>query len=265
MPHPFMTAWWSHVVMVSYAAPAAVLARYMPPGPGGATIEIDPWVDERAGRRRETGVVSLVAQQCSRVRVLGVKWPRLNRFDAVYLRFYVRERGGAGRGVVYVREIVPRRLIAAGARAVYNQPCVCAGVSSEVKQQTTLIGAEYTLRWGSPGQAPREHVVRVVGGKPAARASAGSLEAWVTDRPLVFGADKRGQGIVYEVIHAPPGVYPTAEAQVRVDFAEVFGADWGFLSQTEPLGAMLAAGGAGSEAAVFPKRRSLVVRWGVKR
>lgn len=271
MPHPFMTGWWSNVVVASFAVPPAVLARYVPPGVSGAPLELD--VSEHAcfrlGDGRPGAVVSVVAQQCSHVRVMGVKWPFLNRFDAMYLRLCVRQ--GQRKGVVYVREIVPRRLIAWGGRKSYNQPCVTAPVEGEIKQQTLLIGAEYRVWWPDGGMPPGGHVtkemrvseqmVRVVGSKPPQR-PAGEVERWLYERPLVYGMEAQGKPLVYEVIHPAWGVYPIVECTMRMDLGSMFGADFGFLNGRDPNHAMLAAG---SEVAVFPKRESAVVRWGERR
>lgn len=283
-----MTGWWSHVVVVSYAVPAAMVEKYLPPGPGGDRLEVE--TREEFGKGGSGGggggaVVSLVAQQCTNVRVWGIKWPFLNRYSALYLRVCVRH--AQTRGVVYVREIVPNVLLARGARWSLNQPCVVAPVSSEVKQQTRLIGAEYRVKWGvdprsesggthGPGSESRatqdahEYVVRAVGTKPArqpgggggASGAAQSVESWLVDRPFVFGMDQKGRGLVYEVIHPSWGVFEVVDHEVRLDFGAVFGTDWGFLSHVSPRHVMLAQG---SEAAVFPARRNVGVRWGVKR
>jgi len=275
MPHPVMTGWWSNVVMVSYAVPVATARAYMPPGAGGIELEADTRTDVQINGQ-PAAVVSLIAHQCSRVRVFGVRWPLLNRFDAMYLRLAVKQ--SSARGSVYIREIAGSRLLAWGSRHAFNQPIVVAprgGPRSEVKQQTLVIGAEYRVAWPrdgfgpggrvAPGAPIEEHAVRVVGAKPPNRPGAKSLEGWLTDRPYVFGCappEKGGKGFVYEVIHPSWGVYPAAECRIELDFAKLFGPDWGFLSGVTPTHAMIAVG---SEVAVFPKRQSVGVRWGVKR
>lgn len=324
MPHPFMTGWWGSVAIVSWAVPAAVLTRYIPappsggaggssgsarpPGGGpsgtrhspsslglgadssGGPLVLDPPAHAcflKGDRSAATGaVVSVVARQCTHMRLVGVKWPGLTTFCSVGMQFYVRQ--GQRGGVVCVREIVSNRVIAWAQRKAHNQPCVAAPIECEVKQQTMLIGTEYRVLWPEGGLAPgahvtsqmpaREQMLRVVGSKPPTRpGGAGhaalptstpgehgpdTTERWLTDRPLVFGAGQDGRGLMYEIIHPSWGIHPIVDAAVRLDMASMFGPDFGFLTDRPPQHAMLAIG---SEIAVFPKRQSAAVRWGERR
>src|SRR5262249_58326885 len=83
-------------------------------------------LDRRDGR----AFASLVAFDFLDTRVLGVPWPGYRNFPEVNLRFYVR-RGGE-RGVVFVREFVPARLVAWLARQIYNEPYTALRMSSTV-------------------------------------------------------------------------------------------------------------------------------------
>ena len=66
--------------------------------------------------------VSLVAFMFLETRVLGVPVPFHVNFEEVNLRFYVVRETEVRRGVVFVKEIVPRRAIAAVARIFYGEP-----------------------------------------------------------------------------------------------------------------------------------------------
>lgn len=308
-----MTGWWGSVTVVSWAVPSAVLSRYLPAPPagvgesmsvhgqgaarpvlaggdrdGGLVLDTPAHACFLKGDRSAAGgaVISVVARQCTHMRLLGVKWPTLTRFSSIAMQFYVRQ--GQRGGVVCVREIVNSRVVAWAQRKAHNQPCVAAPVECEVKQQTMLIGAEYRVLWPDGGLAPgshvtrempvREQMLRVVGSKPATRPGGtghamlptstpgehgpNTVERWLTDRPLIFGAGQDGRGLVYEIIHPSWGVHPLVDSAVRMDMASMFGPDFGFLTDRPPQHAMLAVG---SEVAVFPKRQSAVVRWGERR
>jgi uncharacterized protein YqjF (DUF2071 family) len=101
----FLTAEWRDVVMLNYEVPAAVLRECVPVG-----TELDLF--------RGNALVSVVGFrfQNTRVRSLSIPWHR--DFDEVNLRFYVRRCSEPSRrGVVFVKEIVPRRAITWVARA----------------------------------------------------------------------------------------------------------------------------------------------------
>src|SRR5436853_7761698 len=103
----FLTARWRNLILATYAIPEDLLRQRLPPG-----VELD--------RRDGSCFASLVAFQFLDTRVLGVTWPGCRDFPEWNLRFYVR-RGGE-RGVCFVREFVPRWLVATAARVLYNGP-----------------------------------------------------------------------------------------------------------------------------------------------
>ena len=107
MPRPFLTAKWLNVAAVTFAVEPERLRPYLP---AGAEI------DELEGAAR----LSLVAFEFRDTRVLGAKVPRHVDFPEINLRFYIRY--GGERGVVFIRELVPRAAIANVARLVYNEP-----------------------------------------------------------------------------------------------------------------------------------------------
>ena len=103
----FLTAEWHHVLGLTWPADAALLAAHLPRGAR---------IDELDGTPR----VSLVAFGFRRTRVRGVAIPGHVTFPEINLRFYVRMDGE--RGVVFIREFVPRRAISVVARLLYNEP-----------------------------------------------------------------------------------------------------------------------------------------------
>src|SRR5271154_3858494 len=128
MPLSFLTARWSNLCIFSYAVPPAWLAPRLPTG-------LD--LDTRGGQ----AFVSLVAFDFLDTRVLGVAWPGYRNFPELNLRFYVR--CGADRGVVFVREYVPSRLIAFLARTLYNERYARARMSSRVTESPERLSVEH--------------------------------------------------------------------------------------------------------------------------
>src|SRR6185436_18674576 len=110
-PRPFLTAEWRHLVMLNYEMDARVLEARVPRG-----TELDSW----------NGVTfaSVVGFMFLRTKLLGVPIPFHRDFEEVNLRFYVRRTVGAEvrRGVVFIKELVPRQAIATLARIAYNEP-----------------------------------------------------------------------------------------------------------------------------------------------
>src|SRR5436189_6055749 len=105
----FLTAEWRHLALLNYAIEPSILAPLVPKG-----TELDSW--------HGTTFVSVVGFLFENTRVFGIPIPLHRNFEEVNLRFYVRRKGPEGwrRGVVFIREIVPRGAIANAARAFYN-------------------------------------------------------------------------------------------------------------------------------------------------
>jgi uncharacterized protein len=104
---PFLRAEWRDLVMLNYEIDPDLLRSRIPAG-----TELDSW----NGRT----FVSIVGFRFLETRVLGVPIPFHRDFNELNLRFYVRRLAGDEwrRGVVFVKEVVPRRAIAWIARAL---------------------------------------------------------------------------------------------------------------------------------------------------
>src|SRR4051812_28633424 len=94
---PFLTAEWRNLAMLNYSVDPSLLTRMVPR---------DTELDQFDGKT----YISLVAFRFLRTRVRGLWIPFHSDFDEVNLRFYIRRKhvDGIRRGVVFVREIVPR-------------------------------------------------------------------------------------------------------------------------------------------------------------
>src|SRR6266853_4911734 len=109
-PRRFLTAEWRSLAMLNFEIDPAVLRPHVPRG-----TELDSWGG--------VGYVSVVGFLFLKTRVLGAPIPGHRNFEEVNLRFYVRRKadGTWRRGVVFIKELVPRRAIAFVARTVYSE------------------------------------------------------------------------------------------------------------------------------------------------
>src|SRR5579871_3939716 len=108
--------------MLNYEIDPELVRSRIPAG-----TEIDFW----NGRT----FVSLVGFRFLDTRVLGWRVPFHTNFDEVNLRFYVRHKSGGEwrRGVVFVKEIVPRTAIALVARWAYNEQYIALPMHSSIQ------------------------------------------------------------------------------------------------------------------------------------
>ena len=119
----FLTAEWQYLAMLNYEVDAGMLLPFVPAG-----TELDRW----------NGKVfaSLVGFRFLKTRLLGfLPIPMHSNFEEVNLRFYVRRQAGSEvrRGVVFIREFVPRRAIAFVARTFYKEDYVALPMAHEIR------------------------------------------------------------------------------------------------------------------------------------
>ena len=232
MARPFLTARWSNLFLATYPVPPALLQAHLPPG-----LALD--------FRDEQAFVSLVAFDFLDTKVLGVPWPGYRNFAELNLRFYVHQ--DSQRGVMFIREFVPQRVVAWLARLLYNEPYHAAPLVSNVRDELDHVTIEHRLHFGG-----RTHLISATGKKPAYRPADGSLEHFFKEHHWGYGTSRAGRMIRYEVEHPVWSVYPVEAYEIDLDWEMVYGPEWGFLSRTPPVSTVLAVG---SPVAVYPKGR----------
>ena len=222
----FLTARWAHLLMASYAVPADVLQPLVPAG-----TRLDLW--------RGQALASVVGFRFLGTRVLGVPVPFHRDFEEVNLRFYVVREvdGDVRRGVVFVRENVPRTAIAAVARALYNEPYVALPMGHDVRERGVPPLVAY--RWKRNGRW--ESLSAVLAGDPA-RPADGSQAAFITGHYWGYTAQRDGSTIEYRVEHVPWRVWEATDLRLDADVAGLYGAAFAPALAAAPVSVLVAEG-----------------------
>ncbi|WP_118972490.1 YqjF family protein [Taibaiella koreensis] len=227
MTATFLDAAWRKLIMANYAVDPALLSPYLPHG-----TALDLY--------RDTCYLSLVGFMFRDTRVKGWKIPFHVHFEEVNLRFYVRRQHGETRrrGVVFLKEIVPRRALSLVARTIYNEPYITMPMSHtwlHSEQQWKV-----TYRWGKG----LHNCLGVITGDTPRDIVAGSEEEFITEHYWGYTRLSGRKTAEYEVTHPRWQVYDTKDHLIEVNFAEVYGATFDFLKNEQPLSVFLAEGSA---------------------
>src|SRR6266436_4937164 len=139
---PFLTANWRYLAMLNYVVDPALIEPLVPVG-----TEIDY-------ENGET-FVSIVGFLFLDRRLLGLPIPLYRDFEELNLRFYVRRKSADTwrRGVVFVRELVPRRAIALVARAFYGERYFALPMKHNIIDDGAHVSAEYSWRRAKKGES----------------------------------------------------------------------------------------------------------------
>lgn len=221
---PFLTAHWENILNLTYRIDPALLQDKLPHG-----LELDLFAD--------MAHVSLVAFKFANTKVRGVKIPFHINFPEINLRYYVKAR--AHRGVIFLREFVPRYCVALIADKFYNEPYQAFPMTYHSSIQQDQLQIEHRLqksgKWFSI-QAQAKN-------KPFIPAET-SPEHYFKEHGLGFGRDKRGNTLFYRVEHPVWEIYPVQNYELTVDFSQFYGPQWRFLNEQQPINALLAKGSA---------------------
>jgi uncharacterized protein YqjF (DUF2071 family) len=229
---PFLTATWRHLVMINWEIDPGVLAPYLPAG-----VELDAW----NGRT----YASLVGFLFLDTRVLGLRFPYHRDFEEVNLRFYVRRETDQGllRGVVFVKEIVPRWAIAAIARGAYGEKYMALPMQHRIELTAAELqpgsSVEYSWRLGRRWQ---RMCVRLEAGP--ALPPPGSEAEFITEHYWGYARRRDGSTVEYQVEHPQWRVWTADQVEVECDFARLYGTELEAVLSQSPASAFVADGSA---------------------
>jgi uncharacterized protein (TIGR03067 family) len=227
MAFAFLTSRWTNLFLANYAVPPSLVQPYLIPG-----LELDTLGGQ--------AFASLVALQMQNVRVLGIGWPGLTDFAEVNLRFYVRR--GDERGVRFVRETIPSRILTWVGRVFFNEPFTAASVTSKVQETPQRLAVEYGLPIDR-----QTYTIAVTGDKPANPVET-SEQLFFTERLHAYDISLGGQETSYRVEHPPWAVYPVQDYRIDLDWTRVYGPEWGILNGVKPASTIFSPG---SEVCVY--------------
>jgi hypothetical protein len=182
-------------------------------------------------------LVSLVGFRFLGTRLLGVGVPFHRDFDEVNLRFYVRRRmtDGWRRGVVFIRELVSRRAIAAVARLAYGEPYSAVRMDHRLDADRRSI--EYRWRWEGHWCS-----LGVETEPPWTSPEPGSEMAFITEHSWGYSGGPGRRTREYEVQHPSWRVRIATSATLAGDLGKLYGQDLGAALSRRPRSAFLAEG-----------------------
>lgn len=226
LPQTFLTAQWRKLILANYVVDPELLLPWLP-----AHTELDCYNGKC--------FVSLVGFMFQDTRLKGIHFPLHRDFEEVNLRFYVqhiRAGGDAKRGVVFIRELVPKAALTFVANTFYGENY--RTVAMRHKWHRSRAGQVISYRW----RTDRWQKLQVVAGTEAVQAAAGSEEEFITEHYWGYTKLPNGRTSEYEVVHPRWGVYGVKRYTIDVDFGRVYGDRFAALTGHEPYSIFLAEG-----------------------
>jgi uncharacterized protein YqjF (DUF2071 family) len=228
----FLTAEWRWLAMLNYEIAPDLLAPFIPAG-----TELDFY----QGRL----LASVVGFLFQKTRVYGISIPFHPNFEEVNLRFYVRRKvnGDWRRGVVFIKELVPRTAIAWAARTLYNENYAALSMSHHIEKSSDVAEGikSVAYHWRFGGQ---DHYVKMtVCGQPVPIRE-GSEQEFITEHYWGYAVQRDGATVEYQVEHPRWRVWETESAMFHCNVGELYGERFCECLSGPPASAFLAEGSA---------------------
>lgn len=226
MKNVFLSAEWRNLIMANYVVDPAILQPYLP-----AKTTLDFFKGKT--------YVSLVGFLFADTRIRGIQIPFHVNFEEVNLRFYVKHfcNGEWRRGVVFIKEIVPKPAISFVANTIYKEKYCCMPMAHSLSADKQQIQAGY--RWKYKGAWNH---INVIAASAAENITAGSEAAFIAEHYFGYSRYTAGKTYEYEVKHPRWQIHPVQQFDLHCDFENIYGKSFSFLQNTSPGTVFMAKG-----------------------
>jgi len=233
----FLTANWRYLAMLNYVVDPGLINPLVPPG-----TEIDYENDQT--------FLSVVGFLFLDARLLGFPIPLHRDFEEVNLRFYVKRKSADTwrRGVVFVRELVPRRAIALVARAFYGERYFALPMKHHIEHVDLRLKIVYSWRRGKKWES-----LKMSAGGESQSISADSNAEFITEHYWGYTCVRAGCA-EYRVEHPRWKIWNATDFEFNADVASLYGKQFAETLNQPPRSAFIADG-----SPITIERRSLLL------
>ena len=222
----FLTAEWNDLALINYEIDPKILENYVPKG-----TELDLWNGKC--------YLSLIGFMFENVKILGLKIPFHVNFEEVNLRFYVKrfEDGNWKRGVVFIKEIVPKHAITIVANTLYKEHYETLKMRHSRTQTATSKSFQYDWKKNNKWNS-----ITMQTNKSALPIGENSEAEFITEHYFGYTKYNEKTTIEYEVRHPRWQQLEVTQYEIDVNFENIYGKHFNFLQQLKPTSAFLALG-----------------------
>jgi uncharacterized protein YqjF (DUF2071 family) len=249
---PFLTACWTDLLLLNFPVPAEVLARLAPAG-------------TKPDLYHGQAYLSIVGFRFHTTRIVGLPIPGHTRFPEINLRYYVRRAAcrETRRGVVFVREVAPRRAVALAANWLYHENYIARPMRTRIEMAGDELNVGDTIEYawrtqriplarregpgeGSSPPMSKHHWNRLAArvATPLALPRPGSIEEYFVENYWGYVRRRDGTTHEYRVIHPPWRVAACNSVTWDCDLSATYNTPLAEYLATPPTSALIAAGSA---------------------
>jgi uncharacterized protein len=225
MPFNLISGEWRKLVMINYEVDPDVL---MPLIPNKTTLNF----------YKGKCFVTLAGFMFNNIKITGIALPFHQQVDEINLRFYVIPEGAeqTERGVVFIKELIPKKLIASSANFLYQEHYEVTPVKHIYDADTNCQEIQYAWK------ADQQNSIHVTAGKKAYEINNDTEEEFITLQLRGYTKVNEQKTFRYVVQHPLWHLYAIEKFNMTVDFKNSFGIAFEFLQEQKPSSIYLAEG-----------------------
>jgi uncharacterized protein YqjF (DUF2071 family) len=224
----FLKANWENIIMVNYEIDPKLLLPFLPKG-----VELDLYNGK--------AYISLVGFMFKNTKLFNIPIPKLGTFEEINLRFYVTRKEGnlTKRGVVFINETIPYRIVAWMANALYNEHYTVVSTKHTITQDDK--SQKVTFEWMV---CKKRNSIYVENSIPSHQMKQNSLEKFIYEHYYGYTKISENKTEEYRLQHPTWEIYDVIDNKIECDFQAMYGEAFSCLNHTKPAAVFIAKGSA---------------------
>jgi uncharacterized protein YqjF (DUF2071 family) len=222
----FLKAEWRNLIMANYEIDPELLKPFLPKG-----VELDYYQGKC--------YVSLVGFLFKDTRIFNIPIPIWGNFEEVNLRFYVvgQEAGEIKRGVVFINETVPNKIVAFIANKLYKEHYKV--VPTKYNWQINHAQKQIEYQWRVK---EKWNTIKVNASSAKEKMKKGGFEEFIFEHYYGYTKVNENKSLQYRVEHPSWEINKVNDYYIECDFKAFYGSQFEVLNHLKPSSVMLAEG-----------------------
>jgi uncharacterized protein len=226
MTETFLSARWENLIMANYEVNPNLLKPYLPKG-----VELD-FFENKA-------YVSLVGFMFKQTSLFHIPIPLLGTFEEINLRFYVKrvEGNNIKRGVVFINETVPYKLVAWLANKLYKEHYIAIPTKNKIVSSAISKNIKYEWKINN-----KWNHIAVNTDNENEQMLSNSVEEFIFEHYYGYTKISSQVSQEYKVNHPRWEVNKVNDYSIECDFTSMYGNDFAILNKQKPNSVIVAEG-----------------------
>ncbi len=222
----FLKANWENIIMVNYEIDPEILLPFLPKG-----VELDLFNGK--------AYVSLVGFMFKNTKIFKIPIPYFGNFEEINLRFYVKRKEGTTvkRGVVFINETIPYRIVAWMANKLYKEHYTVVPTKHFIHRYSEKQQVKF--EWLLDKKWNHILVETEVASKEMRH---NSLEEFIYEHYYGYTKVNECTTEEYHLQHPSWKVCTMLNYNINCDFIAMYGSAFSVLNKTKPTAVFLAKG-----------------------